>query len=299
MPIPSQICDFERDPTYPANLSDTDWLGLLEIAKELPPNPTVGELRFDGKVAVVTGAGAGLGRAYAHLFARLGASVVVNDLGGSAFGGGASTKAADVVVEEIRKFGGKAVANYDSVEDGDKVIETAVKAFGRVDILVNNAGILRDKSFQRATDEDWDLIQRVHVRGTYKVTKAAWDLMQQQNYGRIINTSSAVGLYGNFGQANYSAAKAGILGFSLALALEGAKNNILVNTICPNAGTRLTATVMPEEMVQGTQHPNCTWRCWRAVACSRCPFPPCYYVFPPLRSAVARLYRAAGGLPGP
>jgi len=132
--------------------------------------------------------------------------VVVNDLGG-AFNSlnEKSSRAADQVVEEIRKMGGKAVANYDSVEDGEKIVETAIKAFGRVDILVNNAGILRDKSFARATDEDWDMVHRVHLRGTYKVTKAAWDHMMNQKFGRIVNTSSSVGLYGNFGQANYSA----------------------------------------------------------------------------------------------
>ena len=214
-------------------------------------NPTVGDLRFDGKVVIVTGAGGGLGRAYALLFAKLGASVVVNDLGvGVSTLDQKSHRAADIVVEEIRKAGGKAVANYDTVEDGEKIVATAVKAFGRLDVLVNNAGILRDKSFSRATDEDWDLVHRVHLRGTYKVTKAAWDLFLDQKFGRIVNTSSSVGLYGNFGQANYSAAKAGILGFSNAVALEGKKSNVFCNTICPQAGTRMTATVMPEELVK-------------------------------------------------
>lgn len=142
------------------------------------------------------------------------------------------------------------MANYDSVEDGDKVVETALKAFGRVDILVNNAGILRDKSFARMTDQDWDLVHRVHLRGTYKVIKAAWPHFLKQKYGRIINTASAVGLYGNFGQTNYSAAKLGIVGLTKTLALEGRKNNIISNVIAPNAGTRMTATVMPPEMVE-------------------------------------------------
>jgi multifunctional beta-oxidation protein len=154
------------------------------------------------------------------------------------------------VVAEIQKAGGKAVANYDSVEEGDKVVETALKAFGRVDILVNNAGILRDKSFARMTDADWDLVHKVHLRGTYKVVQAAWPHFVKQKYGRIINTASAVGLYGNFGQANYSAAKLGIVGFTKTLALEGQRKNILCNVIAPNAGTRMTATVMPPEMVE-------------------------------------------------
>ncbi|KAJ3207063.1 hypothetical protein HDU67_007695 [Dinochytrium kinnereticum] len=243
------IADY-TDADHPGSIAEVDWIGLLEQAKALAPLGSTPNLRFDGKVAVVTGAGAGLGRAYAHLFAKLGASIVVNDLGGSHSGQGASSSAADKVVEEIRALGAKAVANYDSVEDGDKVIETAIKAFGRVDIVVNNAGILRDKSFARATDADWDLVHRVHLRGTYKVTKAAWPHFLKQKYGRVINTTSAVGLYGNFGQANYSAAKAGIIAFSNTLALEGRKSNIMVNTIAPNAGTRMTATVMPPEMVE-------------------------------------------------
>jgi multifunctional beta-oxidation protein len=138
-------------------------------------------------------------------FANRGANVVVNDLGVSATGDGSSSKAADVVVNEIQQAGGKAVANYNSVEDGDKIVETAMKAFGRIDIIINNAGILRDKSFARMTDSDWDLIQAVHVRGSYKVTKAAWPIFKKQKFGRIIMTASAAGLYGNFGQANYSA----------------------------------------------------------------------------------------------
>ncbi|KAJ3116024.1 hypothetical protein HDU96_010562 [Phlyctochytrium bullatum] len=243
------IADF-AGADHPSSIAEVDWIGLLEQAKALPPLVGTPNLRFDDKVVIVTGAGAGLGRAYAHLFAKFGASVVVNDLGGSHSGQGASATAADKVVEEIRAFGGKAVANYDSVEDGDKVVETAIKAFGRVDIIVNNAGILRDKSFARATDADWDLVHRVHLRGTYKVTKAAWPYFLKQKYGRVINTTSAVGLYGNFGQANYSAAKAGVIAFSNTLALEGRKSNIIVNTIAPNAGTRMTATVMPPEMVE-------------------------------------------------
>ena len=189
-------------------------------------------------------------RAYALLLASRGASVVVNDLGTSTTGSGSSSKAADLVVDEIKKNGGKAVANYDSVEDGDKIVKTAIDAFGKVDIVINNAGILRDTSFLKMKDQDWDLIYRVHLKGAYKVTKAAWPYMQQNKYGRIIMTSSAAGIYGNFGQANYSAAKLGLHGFGLALAKEGQKNNIYTNTIAPLAGSRMTATIMPEEVVK-------------------------------------------------
>lgn len=157
------------------------------------------ELRFDGKVAIVTGAGAGLGKAYALLLASRGAKVVVNDLGGSFKGEGGSSKVADVVVNEIKKNGGIAVANYDSVEFGDKIVKTAVDAFGTVDIVINNAGILRDVSFMKMTENDWDLIMKVHLKGTFSVTKAAWNIMREKNYGRIINTGSSSGLFGSFG----------------------------------------------------------------------------------------------------
>mmetsp|Transcript_32569 Transcript_32569/g.40075 ORF Transcript_32569/g.40075 Transcript_32569/m.40075 type:complete len:308 (+) Transcript_32569:174-1097(+) len=210
----------------------------------------MGELRFDGKVAVVTGAGNGLGKTYALLLASRGAKVVVNDLGGSHSGEGASSKTADLVVEEIKKAGGEATANYDSVVDGDKIIKTALDAYGRVDIVINNAGILRDVSFTKMTDKDWDLINQVHVVGAYKVTKAAWDAMRKQKYGRIVNVASAAGLYGNFGQANYSTAKLGILGFTKTIAREGASKNIVANCIAPLAASRMTETVMPKEMLQ-------------------------------------------------
>ncbi|OBZ83462.1 Peroxisomal hydratase-dehydrogenase-epimerase [Choanephora cucurbitarum] len=246
----NEVTDFEKANEYPTSVMDTDFVALLERAKQAEANPKAEPLRFDGQVAIVTGAGGGLGKAYALLLAKLGASVVVNDLGGSATGQGADSRAADLVVEEIRKAGGKAVANYDSVEEGDKVVETALKAFGRIDIIVNNAGILRDKSFARMTDADWDLVHRVHLRGTYKVLKAAWPHFVKQKYGRIINTASAVGLYGNFGQTNYSAAKLGVVGLTRTLALEGQSKNIIANVIAPNAGTRMTATVMPPEMVE-------------------------------------------------
>uniref|UniRef100_A0A146PI63 Peroxisomal multifunctional enzyme type 2 n=1 Tax=Fundulus heteroclitus TaxID=8078 RepID=A0A146PI63_FUNHE len=206
-------------------------------------------LSFEGRVVLVTGAGGGLGKEYALAFASRGASVVVNDLGVDTKGGGRSSAAADKVVEEIRAKGGKAVANYDSVEDGEKLIQSALDAFGRIDIVVNNAGILRDRSFARTSDLDWDLIHRIHLRGSFLVTRAAWNHMKNQKFGRIIMTASAAGIYGNFGQANYSAAKLGLLGLANTLAIEGHKYNIHCNTIAPVAGSRLTETVMPPDLV--------------------------------------------------
>lgn len=207
------------------------------------------DVRFDDRVVVITGAGNGLGRSYALEMGKRGAKVVVNDLGGSAFGDGADKAAADVVVDEIKSGGGEAVANYDSVTDGDKIIQTALDTFGKVDVVVNNAGILRDKTFHKMTEEDWDLIYDVHIRGAFKVTHAAWPHMREQNYGRLIFTASAAGIYGNFGQTNYSMAKLGLHGMSQTLALEGRNKNIFVNTIAPIAGSRLTETVMPKELV--------------------------------------------------
>jgi NAD(P)-dependent dehydrogenase (short-subunit alcohol dehydrogenase family) len=207
-------------------------------------------IRFDGKVVVITGAGAGLGRSHALDFAKRGARVVVNDLGGGGHGEGKSSAAADSVVEEIVSAGGEAVANYDSVEDGAAIIATAMDNFDRVDVLVNNAGILRDSSFAKMTDEDWDMIYRVHALGAYKVTKAAWPIMLEQGYGRIVNTTSAAGLYGNFGQANYSFVKRGLIGFSNTLAVEGARKGIKVNAIAPVAGSRLTETILPPAVVE-------------------------------------------------
>ncbi|KAF9146338.1 hypothetical protein BGX30_001352 [Mortierella sp. GBA39] len=206
-------------------------------------------LRFDGRVVIVTGAGGGLGRSHALAFGARGASVVVNDLGGSTTGEGASNRAADIVVEEIRAAGGKAVANYDSVLDGEKIVETAMKAFGRVDIVINNAGILKDVSFARMTDQQWNLIFQVHVEGAYKVLKAAWPIFRKQKFGRIINTTSAAGLYGNFGQANYSAAKLALVGLTQTLALEGKRDNIHCNVIAPMAASRMTETILPPDML--------------------------------------------------
>ncbi|KAM9858348.1 peroxisomal multifunctional enzyme type 2 [Aulostomus maculatus] len=222
-------------------------------------------LSFEGRVVLVTGAGGGLGKEYALAFAERGASVVVNDLGADTKGGGKSSAAADKVVEEIKTKGGKAVANYDSVEDGEKLIQTALDSFGRIDIVVNNAGILRDRSFARTSDLDWDLIHRVHLRGSFLVTRAAWNHMKNQKFGRIIMTASAAGIYGNFGQANYSAAKLGMLGLANTLAIEGQKYNIHCNTIAPVAGSRLTETVMPPDLVASLKPeyvaPMVLWLC--------------------------------------
>jgi 3-hydroxyacyl-CoA dehydrogenase/3a,7a,12a-trihydroxy-5b-cholest-24-enoyl-CoA hydratase len=205
--------------------------------------------RFDGKVAIITGAGNGLGKAHALLLASRGAKVVVNDLGGSATGGGKSSAAADQVVAEIKAAGGEAVASYDSVEDGAKIVQCALDSFGRLDVVVNNAGILRDVTFQKMSQDDWDLVYRVHVLGAFRVTHATWNRMRDQGYGRIVMTASAAGIYGNFGQSNYAMAKLGLVGLAQTLALEGAKRNVHVNTIAPIAGSRLTETILPKELL--------------------------------------------------
>lgn len=226
------------------------------------------KLSFKGKVVLITGAGGGLGRSHALYFAERGADIVVNDLGGSTDGkgsAGAGASPADKVVKECEAFGVKAVANYDSVEFGDRIVKTAIDTFGRIDIVINNAGILRDVSFSKMTDKDWDIIFMVHVRGAYSVTKAAWDVMRKQNFGRIIMTTSAAGLYGNFGQANYSAAKLALVGFASTLAKEGASKNVHCNTIAPIAGSRMTETVLPKELVDALSpafvSPLVAWLC--------------------------------------
>mmetsp|Transcript_26388 Transcript_26388/g.47382 ORF Transcript_26388/g.47382 Transcript_26388/m.47382 type:complete len:421 (+) Transcript_26388:959-2221(+) len=207
-------------------------------------------LRFDDRVVLITGAGNGIGREYALEFARRGAKVVVNDLGVDNKGQGNSSRAADKVVEEIRALGGQAVANYDSVEQGDRIVQTALEAFGRIDVLINNAGILRDSSFLKMTEAHWDPIVAVNLKGPFLLSKAAWPHMRKQKYGRIIFTSSGSGLYGNFGQSNYAAAKMGLNGLSSTLAKEGSKYNINVNTIAPMAITRLTDDVMSSDVKQ-------------------------------------------------
>ena len=199
--------------------------------------------RLKGKVAIVTGAGRGIGRGEALALASEGAKVVINDLGGGADGGGASSSPADEVVAEIKKMGGEAAANYDSVttmQGGENIVKTAVDAFGRLDILVNNAGILRDKMVFNMTEEEWDIIMKVHLYGHFFTTKHACILFRQQRSGRIINTSSGAGLGSTFGQANYGAAKEGIVGLTRQVARDMGRYGVTCNAIRPNAGTRLT-----------------------------------------------------------
>lgn len=211
-------------------------------------------IRFDGRVAVVTGAGGGLGRVYALELAKRGAKVVVNDLGSAKDGAGeGSATPAQQVVEEIISQGGVAIANYDNVatpEGGENIIRAAVQAFGTVDVLINNAGILRDRTLVKMEPETWQAVLNVHLHGAYHVTKPAFLIMKEKGYGRIIMTTSAAGLYGNFGQANYSSAKLALVGFMNTLKLEGGRYNIKVNTVAPIAASRLMADVIPPEMLE-------------------------------------------------
>ncbi|KAF8986579.1 peroxisomal hydratase-dehydrogenase-epimerase [Cyathus striatus] len=215
-----QVTDFSK-PYYPIAVTDVDSQGKLEIAKSLPSNPQSSpEVRFDGQT--------------------LGANVVVNDVSG---------KGANAVVDEVVKAGGKAAAAVCSAEDGEALVRVALEKFGGVHVLIANAGILKDKSFQAMSEPEWDAVVAVHLRGTYKCAKAVWPIFQKQKYGRIVTTCSQVGIYGNFGQANYSTAKAGITGLTRTLAIEGKKYNIIANVVAPSAGTAMTSTVWPQEMV--------------------------------------------------
>lgn len=217
------------------------------------------EINYEGRVAVVTGAGGGLGRSHAMLLASRGAKVVVNDLGGSRDGTGGGSEMADQVVQEIVDAGGEAVANYDGVhtwEGGQAIVQTAIDTWGRCDVVVNNAGILRDVTFAKMEQEQMDLVIKVHLYGGFHVTKAAWPHMREQEYGRVVNTTSGSGLYGNFGQSNYSAAKLGLVGLTRTLALEGAKYNIHANVIAPVAASRMTEDVMPPQLLEVLQPEN-------------------------------------------
>jgi NAD(P)-dependent dehydrogenase (short-subunit alcohol dehydrogenase family) len=226
---------------------------------------------FHGRVAIVTGAGGGLGKQHALALAKRGAKVLVNDLGGNVHGEGGSVSAAQAVVDEIIKAGGEAMANGASVTDYEAVqgmVKQAMDKWGRVDILVNNAGILRDKSFSKMEIADFRLVMEVHVMGAVHCTKAVWPIMQAQNYGRVIMTTSSSGLYGNFGQSNYGAAKMALAGMMQTLAIEGEKYNIRVNSLAPTAATRMTEGLMPFARVLAVlkwptsrSHKACIWGC--------------------------------------
>jgi NAD(P)-dependent dehydrogenase (short-subunit alcohol dehydrogenase family)/acyl dehydratase/putative sterol carrier protein len=264
VPIITQIWKMEEGKAYfrTVNAENNDVVidgGIVEwISKEeLERRERLGGVRFDDQVAIVTGAGAGLGRAYALELARRGAKVVVNDLGGARDGSGDGSKGpADKVVEEIKAFGGEAIANYDSVatpEGGQSIVDSAISAFGKLDIVINNAGILRDKTIVKMEPENWDAVMDVHLKGAYNVSRPAFVKMRENRFGRIILTTSAAGLYGNFGQTNYSAAKMGLIGFMNTMKLEGDKHNIKVNTIAPIAATRLTEEILPPELLAKLQ----------------------------------------------
>ena len=210
-------------------------------------------ISFNDQVAIVTGAGGGLGRCHALELARRGAKVVVNDLGGTMDGSGGSTEAAESVVAEIKATGGEAIANGGSVSDrsgAQSMVDDAMNAWGRVDVLINNAGILRDKSFSKMTLDDFEMVVNVHLLGAAYCSHAVWPIMREQNYGRILMTTSPRGLYGNFGQTNYGAAKMGQVGLMNSMKIEGAKNNIHTNSIAPVAATRMTENLMPEEVLE-------------------------------------------------
>jgi NAD(P)-dependent dehydrogenase (short-subunit alcohol dehydrogenase family) len=213
----------------------------------------VATIDFEGRVAVVTGAGGGLGRSHALLLASRGAKVVVNDLGVDRHGGGGGQKMADQVVAEIQDAGGEAAASYEGVhtwEGGQAIVQTAVDAWGRVDLIVNNAGILRDVSFKNLGPDQLDAVLKVHLYGAFHVTKAAWERLRDQGYGRVVNTTSGSGLYGNFGQSNYAAAKLGLVGFTRTLAQEGAKYGITANAVAPIAASRMTEDILPPQLFE-------------------------------------------------
>jgi NAD(P)-dependent dehydrogenase (short-subunit alcohol dehydrogenase family) len=226
-------------------------------------------LTFDGAVAIVTGAGGGLGRCHAVELARRGARLVVNDLGGAVDGTGTSASAAARVVDEIRAAGGEAVANTDSVatpDGGASIVQCALDEFGRIDAVVNNAGILRDAAFKNVTPELLDPVIDVHLKGAFNVLRHAWPLMREQGSGRVVNTTSGSGMFGNFGQSNYGAAKAGLMGLTRVLSIEGERNNVKVNAIAPIAHTRMTETQIPDEMRPDLISPFVAYLCHESCA---------------------------------
>jgi NAD(P)-dependent dehydrogenase (short-subunit alcohol dehydrogenase family) len=211
------------------------------------------KIDFSGRVAIVTGAGGGLGKTYAVELAKRGAKVVVNDFGGTRDGSGGGSAMADGVVDEIKAAGGEAIANYDGVhlrEGGQNLVAQTIEAFGKVDIVINNAGILRDKSFTKMEEDLWDPVIAVHLKGAYNVTQPAFLNMRENGYGRIIMTASGSGLFGNFGQTNYGAAKLGLVGMMNSLRIEGAKYNINTNSLAPVAATRMTEDIMTPEVYE-------------------------------------------------
>jgi NAD(P)-dependent dehydrogenase (short-subunit alcohol dehydrogenase family) len=226
-------------------------------------------LTFDGAVVIVTGGGGGLGRSHSLELARRGARVLVNDLGGAVDGTGASASAAQQVVEEIRAAGGEAAASTDSVatpEGGAAIVQCALDEFGRVDAIVNNAGILRDAAFKNVTPERLDPVIDVHLKGAFNVLRHAWPMLREQGSGRIVNTSSGSGLFGNFGQSNYGAAKAGLMGLTRVLSIEGARNDVKVNAIAPIAYTRMTESQMDENMRPDLISPLVAYLCHESCA---------------------------------
>ncbi len=244
--------DRHRDPQLDEHVR-------ADLPTTLRPTGDNNVIDFDNRVAIVTGAGGGLGRSHALLLASRGAKVVVNDLGGSRDGSGGGSDMADAVVNEIVEAGGEAVANYDGVhtwEGGEAIVQSALDAFGRVDIVVNNAGILRDTSFAKLQEDQLDLVLKVHLYGAFHVAHAAWGHLKDQGYGRIINTTSGSGLYGNFGQSNYSAGKMGQVGLTRTLAIEGAKYGITANVIAPVAASRMTEDIMPPQLLERLEPEN-------------------------------------------
>lgn len=233
----SEAVNFEK-VTYPKNITDVNWFELVEKAILTGAGTDNDAFKFENEVVLITGAGGGLGKAYALMFGNLGCRVAVNDI---------DKLACNQVSDQIVSNGGIAISVPGDITDSILIVKKVFDHYGRVDILINNAGILRDKSFSKIADREWSDVISVHLKGTFLMTRAVWRIMKEQKYGRIINTSSAVGLYGNFGQANYSSAKAGIIGFSNSIAIEGKKYNILVNTICPNAGTQMTEVLFGSE----------------------------------------------------